>query len=54
MRWFDDARVVTLARELEDWCERGSADQIGAAWRVLETELDAVVPVLRVWLDAEP
>ena len=47
LRLFPDARVVTLAHDLEDRCREGAADRAAAAWSRLEPELDAVVEELR-------
>ena len=50
LRAFPDARVVALAEALEDRCRDGAPEQVTAAWRALEPELDAVVAEIRNWV----
>ena len=47
LRFFRDARVVTLAAALEDRCGDGGPEQVAAAWHALEPELDAAVAEIR-------
>ncbi len=52
LRLFEGSRVVESARRLEETCQAGSSDQANLEWRALESELEAVLPELRLFVKA--